>query len=1023
MKCRKNIRKLIQEYNNASAADKPNTALIKLKKAILDLKNPAIRPSLIADAQADGATSRYDDFVWAHHNVMMEGPNGVNGPNWAHRGPAFGPWHRELLKLYEQELQNVSGDSNMTLPFWNWTKDRTTADPGFPFFNDFLGPDGSANPNDKVTVGAFAQANGWNLNVDEENFGFLRRHFGIDGPGLPTAASVQAALNLATYDNNPWNILSNANSFRNTLEGWTGPRQIHNAVHRWVNGSMQPGTSPNDPVFFFHHCNIDRLYAVWQQKNASISQYLPDTSTPSASGLTRVNDKMATFGRTISDKFFGIDIAPADVVNHKAIVWYESDLPEIDAPGPTLTFSGIPQGLTTYKAVKFKVTTCRPVHFRITGTPTGKFGLTPMGSEFMATPDDASDFIYGYVWVKFDTTIAGSLNSSVDIEAYIIDEEGYYAPTEGTEFHLANYHVDLIGSIIPRASNSVALVVDRSGSMSDLAGGGKTKSQLLVDAIGVFSQLMLPNDEISISSFDNIVATPVPMQAVSTALALIAGADLSPRNTTWIGGGIQDGAAQLAIATKVNKSMLVLTDGNENVHPYVLELPSGTISNTTYAIGFGLPGSVSDPVLNEITSNTHGDLIITGNITTDEQRFNLTKYFVQILAGVTNMNVILDPQGSLLWGSQHIIPFILSETDVYVDLITLCPVPALLDFYLTTPSGKIIKAATAGPNIQFIAGKQVLFYRLVLPALATDPAGSHAGKWNAVLSLKDKDYVAKMLRNKEFVLAVNNANLAGYLPYSFVAHVYSNLSLIVYKHQESFAPGSLVTLFASLKEYDIPLRSNAGVWADITHPDKSSSELKLTPVSDGTFSGIFRTSIAGVYNCRVRAEGYTSNGNLFTREKTITAGVYSGNYDTTPPIEPDDQLCNFLQCLLSDNVISEKAIKRLKEEGIDIRTLAKCIKTHCMQHPKERIQPKSGKSTKQTGSAKEPDPNVTSVNIKTVVAAKPAKRPVHHKITPMKKNMEPTIIHMFTPPWENEEMKNIEDKTSAKPKKKQNKKK
>jgi Common central domain of tyrosinase len=137
MKCRKNIRKLIQEYNSASAADKPNTALMKLKKAILDLKNPAIRPSLIADAQAEGATSRYDDFVWAHHNVMMEGPNntqfGGPGPNWAHRGPSFGPWHRELLKLYEQELQSVSGDPNLTLPFWNWTKDRTAADPGSLF--------------------------------------------------------------------------------------------------------------------------------------------------------------------------------------------------------------------------------------------------------------------------------------------------------------------------------------------------------------------------------------------------------------------------------------------------------------------------------------------------------------------------------------------------------------------------------------------------------------------------------------------------------------------------------------------------------------------------------------------------------------------------------------------------------------------------------------------------------------------------------------------------------------------------
>ncbi len=89
MKCRKNIRKLIQEYNSASAADKPNTPLMKLKKAILDLKNPAIRPSLIAAAQAEGATSRYDDFVWAHHDVMMQGPNGMfgPGPNWAHRGP------------------------------------------------------------------------------------------------------------------------------------------------------------------------------------------------------------------------------------------------------------------------------------------------------------------------------------------------------------------------------------------------------------------------------------------------------------------------------------------------------------------------------------------------------------------------------------------------------------------------------------------------------------------------------------------------------------------------------------------------------------------------------------------------------------------------------------------------------------------------------------------------------------------------------------------------------------------------
>ena len=317
MKCRKNLRTLFAEYNAASAADKPNTALMKLKHAILALKNSMLHPSLLisrADVAADIAndiaagmlgpgstlTSRYDDFVWAHHQVMMLGPNDPDGPNWAHRGPAFGPWHRELLKLYEAELQNAAGDPNLTLPYWDWTNDQSAADPGFPFTVDFLGGDGAGNPSDKVTSGDFSQAAGWNLNCDEEGFGFLRRHFGGDGPGLPTPDSVRNCLAITPYDSSPWNLTSaTATSFRNTLEGWVGPRQIHNAVHRWVDGSMQPGTSPNDPVFFFHHCNIDRLWSVWEQKNSGVASYLPDSTTTAANGLTRVNDNMSSFGRPL----------------------------------------------------------------------------------------------------------------------------------------------------------------------------------------------------------------------------------------------------------------------------------------------------------------------------------------------------------------------------------------------------------------------------------------------------------------------------------------------------------------------------------------------------------------------------------------------------------------------------------------------------------------------------------------------------------------------------------------------------
>jgi hypothetical protein len=35
-----------------------------------------------------------------------------------------------------------------------------------------------------------------------------------------------------------------------------------NLVHRWVNGNMVSMASPNDPVFWLHHANIDRLWGV-----------------------------------------------------------------------------------------------------------------------------------------------------------------------------------------------------------------------------------------------------------------------------------------------------------------------------------------------------------------------------------------------------------------------------------------------------------------------------------------------------------------------------------------------------------------------------------------------------------------------------------------------------------------------------------------------------------------------------------------------------------------------------------------
>ena len=58
------------------------------------------------------------------------------------------------------------------------------------------------------------------------------------------------------------------------MEGWITQRgdprvstpgsQLHNRVHLYIGGNMAPMTSPNDPVFFLHHCFIDEVWDDWQ---------------------------------------------------------------------------------------------------------------------------------------------------------------------------------------------------------------------------------------------------------------------------------------------------------------------------------------------------------------------------------------------------------------------------------------------------------------------------------------------------------------------------------------------------------------------------------------------------------------------------------------------------------------------------------------------------------------------------------------------------------------------------------------
>lgn len=270
----------------------------------------------------DGRLTWYDQFVQWHKDRYVCHPvhhaTGSDGMLMAHTGPMFLPWHREYIRRFEDALREVSGKP-ITLPYWDWTDPASV---GSVFADDLMGGNGDPSQGYAVTSGPFRKGS-WELRVHPEGglFGasvttYLTRNLGQFYSGkisLPVPADVERALAATEYDVPPYDSSSDPRkSFRNALEGqWGQPgpnvmqcgadgwmtgapirNTLHNIVHTWVGGATPPDehgttffgtmlvpTSPNDPVFFLHHSNVDRLWARWQEENPGTT-YEPKSGYP-----------------------------------------------------------------------------------------------------------------------------------------------------------------------------------------------------------------------------------------------------------------------------------------------------------------------------------------------------------------------------------------------------------------------------------------------------------------------------------------------------------------------------------------------------------------------------------------------------------------------------------------------------------------------------------------------------------------------------------------------------------------------
>ena len=101
----------------------------------------------------------------------------------------------------------------------------------------------------------------------------------------------------------------------------------------------------------------------------------------------------------------------------------------------------------------------------------------------------------------------------------------------------------------------------------------------------------------------------------------------------------------IPLADYTFKALVILTDGLENREQWLADV-GGSIDNRTFAIGLGNETQVNTLALKTIANSTGGYLLLTGLLTpSTDDFFRLSKYFLQIMAGVTNNNIILDPNG------------------------------------------------------------------------------------------------------------------------------------------------------------------------------------------------------------------------------------------------------------------------------------------------------------------------------------------------------------------------------------------
>ncbi|MDP9194396.1 MAG: tyrosinase family protein [Acidobacteriota bacterium] len=190
----------------------------------------------------------------------------------------FFGWHRLFLFYFEQALQDAAGDPNLRLPYWDYTDTANLAMPA------------------EFTTPTYVNTSG--VTVDNPLYD-ARRNTGWNNGGTNKLNANNTDIDRA-LKNPSFLDTSTAQGFQNVIDasphGYT-----HCAVNpckRTVMGAV--AYSSNDPIFWIHHANIDRMWDCWM----SISGHTNPSSIMGKS-YTLVDGTGTPVTKTIGNLFDG----------------------------------------------------------------------------------------------------------------------------------------------------------------------------------------------------------------------------------------------------------------------------------------------------------------------------------------------------------------------------------------------------------------------------------------------------------------------------------------------------------------------------------------------------------------------------------------------------------------------------------------------------------------------------------------------------------------------------------------------